>query len=283
MAKAEKERAGEAPSGHVWDDAVIRWGETQFATLRPATVTRYKTSLAQLEPFFRGKPLANIGPAAINAYTAARLAKGTSPATVRRDLTVASRVMKVAKRAGWIAINPVPDEAEEIAERREAIHPVPLRSIARVVRAAPKGFAGLLRFLARTGCRQEEAAGLEWAAVDFARGEITFGRTKTRSPRVIEMSPAVRRDLLAIPRAPASSFVFRSRTGTRFNNVPGQFRALVARLEGLEHFRCHDLRHTFGIRWLKRGRPIWGLARHLGHSSVKTTERYVAWLVERPE
>ncbi len=43
-------------------------------------------------------------------------------------------------------------------------------------------------------------------------------------------------------------------------------------------FRCHDLRHSFAIRWLQRGCDIYALARHLGHASVKTTEGYTKWL-----
>lgn len=44
-------------------------------------------------------------------------------------------------------------------------------------------------------------------------------------------------------------------------------------------FRCHDLRHTFAIRWLQQGGDVYALARHLGHASVKTTEIYLRWMV----
>ena len=203
LAEAEDRRAGvEPPSVHDWQDAVLRWVDMQFATLRQSTQTRYKTSLAQLHPHFAGRDVRGLTTADVHAFTAARMAAGIKPATVRRDLTVMSRVLRVARRAGWIATNPVPDEMEEIDERREAIRPVPLRLLAKLTRRAPPGFADLIRFLARTGCRQEEGASLEWPELrlDARPPTCTFVRTKTRSPRVIELSPQTVRDLRRIGR-----------------------------------------------------------------------------------
>ncbi|MBX9594220.1 MAG: site-specific integrase [Roseomonas sp.] len=258
---------------------MVRWSDLQLGELRAGTQARYKTSLAQLDKHFAGRPLAGIKPVDINNYAVARMQGGVSAATVRRDLTVANRVLRVAKRAGWIGTNPVPDEAAELPERREPIQPVPLRVLATVLRAAPRRFGQLIRFLALTGCRMEEAAGLPVDAVNLARGTVTFSRTKTRSPRVIQLRPGALRLLrsMDLPGTPGT-LVFRSdRTKERFNNVSGQFRALVARCD-VPHFRAHDLRHTFGIRWLQGGGDIYDLSRYLGHTSVKTTEIYTKWL-----
>jgi integrase/recombinase XerD len=40
-------------------------------------------------------------------------------------------------------------------------------------------------------------------------------------------------------------------------------------------FRVHDLRHGFAIRALREGMGIYELSRHLGHTSVSTTEIYL--------
>ncbi|WP_240906361.1 tyrosine-type recombinase/integrase [Komagataeibacter xylinus] len=50
-------------------------------------------------------------------------------------------------------------------------------------------------------------------------------------------------------------------------------------------FGVHGLRHAFAVRWLKEGRNIYRLSRHLGHSSVKVTEQnYLGFLaVEEQE
>lgn len=64
-----------------------------------------------------------------------------------------------------------------------------LGDLALVVRACFPGLRPMIRFLALTGCRQEEAATLEWRNVDFAGATGAFTKTKTRSPRVVSISP----------------------------------------------------------------------------------------------
>ncbi|WP_159103486.1 tyrosine-type recombinase/integrase [Asaia prunellae] len=132
----------------------------------------------------------------MHEFVAARRRTRTSGATIRRDL-VMGRIMRVARRAGWITANPVPDEMEEIKERREPIRPVVLCDLARLTRRAPPGMRDMIRFLARTGCRQEEAASLSWEQLDLKAPcpTVTFAITKTRSPRVVRLSPRLAREL----------------------------------------------------------------------------------------
>lgn len=284
-AQAERAAASGLPSDaaeRTWREAVSRYLSTQLSDLRPRTRDRYECSIRMMHPHFGELRLRQITPARVNEYVTARLAAGASPATVRRDLTVAARVFKVAIRAGWVASNPIPDEKGELVERREPVQPVPLRRIAQVLRHAPPGLAALIRFAAKTGCRQEEAAGLERQHVDFTAGTITFARTKTASPRVIPMTPSTHRLLahaLAAKGGPEQP-VFRNREGSRFQGMPSRWRELV-RAAGVPRFRMHDLRHTYAIRWLQAGGSIYPLSRRLGHSTVRTTEIYAGWLTDR--
>jgi integrase len=282
-----------------WEEAVVRWSQVHLPGLRPATRTRYLCSLAQAEPIFTGQPISAITQAEVNAYCAARMEDGVTPATVRRDLTAISLVWRAAKRAGWTSgENPALAELEEIKELREAIEPVRLRDLALVLRAASPGLRPMIRFLALTGCRQEEAASLEWRNVDLAAGTVAFTKTKTRSPRVVSISPRTVALLMGLERARGLAYVFWHDTpegGARYVNVASQFRGLVNRIylrsdqggaaavssvfrQPFRPFRCHDLRHTYAIRALQSGRAIYDVSRHLGHASVKTTEIYLRWL-----
>jgi integrase len=40
-------------------------------------------------------------------------------------------------------------------------------------------------------------------------------------------------------------------------------------------FRFHDLRHTFGTRMARAGEPVTTIQAWLGHSDLKTTQRYM--------
>ena len=43
---------------------------------------------------------------------------------------------------------------------------------------------------------------------------------------------------------------------------------------GIEEFRFHDLRHTFASLYMMNGGDLYELAKILGHSNIKMTERY---------
>ena len=43
---------------------------------------------------------------------------------------------------------------------------------------------------------------------------------------------------------------------------------------GIEDFRFHDLRHTFASWYMMNGGDLYELAKILGHSNIKMTERY---------
>jgi len=74
--------------------------------------------------------------------------------------------------------------------------------------------------------------------------------------------------------------------GRAYKNFSSQFAAIVARTAvwateaGLDFrpFRFHDLRHLHAVTWLKDGRSIYDLQNRLGHTSIKTTEMYCAYL-----
>jgi integrase len=204
--RAERERERERK----WPQAVERWMDTEFVKLREATQRRYETSIRMLHPHWAGLFLSQITSARVSDYATTRIKAGVSPATVRRDLATASRVFKIARRAGWVEHNPIPDEKGELSERRDPVEPVSLRYIAQAINAAPPGLAELIRFAARTGCRQEEAGSLERRNVNFEKRTITFIKTKTRSPRTIGMTPPVRRLLASVlgAGAPAEQPVF---------------------------------------------------------------------------
>lgn len=261
----------------------MRWIDMQSGDLRPSTLKRYQLSLRHLDEHFREKLVEGLTGADFHDFAAARMRKGVSGATVRRDLTVASRVMRVAKRAGWITENPVPDEAAEIKERREPIQPIPWRTMARIIRAAPPGFRDAIRFAARTGARQNEVFSLEWQWVDLKAGTATFPLTKSRVPRVVELTPQTVRELKRQRRLERVEPVFLSRDDERYHHPQSQWRDLVARLlpKG-QRPRFHDIRHTFAINELRRSGNIYEVAKILGHSTVKTTERYLAWLRANP-
>jgi integrase/recombinase XerD len=71
-----------------------------------------------------------------------------------------------------------------------------------------------------------------------------------------------------------------------YRQISSNFRRIVAataaqarkQAQDFRPFRFHDLRHVHAVDWLKSGRSIYVLQQRLGHTSVKTTEMYLAFL-----
>lgn len=278
--KEVSQAAFSGASRPTYQEAVTRWaGEYLPGAVKPATAKRYLVSARQLDPFFARLYVDEISRRAIADFVTGRRRAGATNATIRRDLTALSRILACCVAWGWRDDNPARDfDRSIIRERRDPIRPPTDEEVAAVVAACPPMFAGLVRFLAQTGMRQEEAAGLEWAQVDLPGREVTLLRTKTGRSRVVTMSAQAAGTLAALPRHITSPYAFWHGGGERYSEVASRFHA-ICKAAG-QHFRCHDLPHKFAIDWLKAGGDIYRLSRHLGHSSVKTTEIYLGHVGE---
>jgi integrase/recombinase XerD len=72
----------------------------------------------------------------------------------------------------------------------------------------------------------------------------------------------------------------------RYMSIASNFRRIIAATakqaqkpaQDFRPFTFHHLRHYHAVQWLKSGRSIYVLKDRLGHTSVKTTEIYLAFL-----
>ena len=84
------------------------------------------------------------------------------------------------------------------------------------------------------------------------------------------------------PRTTYSNIVFWRGKGLTIDWVSSQFGALSKKFtpnsNGFVRFRFHDLRHLFAVQYLRNGGSIYALQGILGHTSIQTTEMYLAHL-----
>jgi integrase len=262
---------------HTWKEAVVEWSKDPG--IKPGVLTRYLVSFNQLrdalDPLYIDQ---------IDRRTMSHIARraGVTNATRRRDLTAVSAVLRWCVAHGWAN-----DNAAKIFDRsviREQRDPIVLPTdadIDAVVALAPGGLGPMIRMAQYSGMRQEELAGLMWMQVDRQRGVVTLTRTKTNRVRAVPLDDRALGTLPGTEPGP----VF-SHDGKRYANVASRFAALTraagkaALKEGkpFRRFRFHDLRHWFAVNYLRRGGNIYRLQGVLGHSSIKTTEIYLAYL-----
>jgi integrase len=276
------------PDSPTFKAAVVKWAEEVLPkSVKPAVMRRYLTSIAQLDPVFGPLRIGEVNTAKISEYVSLRT-RTTSNATIRRDLTALSRLMAACVAWGWRDDNPVRlyDRSVVLRERREPIEPPGEDDFQRVLAAVPEAMAKVLRLLDQTGMRENEAVVLTASDVNKERKQITLLRTKTSRPRTLDWKTPAGDATDALTAGEEKGVLFPSRSGKPYGNFASAFGAVMRRVVAAEkkakrpfrRFRVHDLRHGFAIRWLKNGGGIYELSKHLGHSSVKTTEGYLGYL-----
>jgi integrase/recombinase XerD len=212
---------------------------------------------------------------------------GASTATIRRDLTAISAVLKHAADEEWMEdINPTLAirSKTSMKERRDPITLPEEADIAAMIAAAPSRFGDAIEIARETGMREEEIFGLTWKQV--SGGEITI-TGKRNKRRVIPLSKKARRIIDRQPEKLKVKWVFRHSGGERWSSPSARFGDIRRRVakkaqkaaQDFVGFRFHDLRHLFAVEYLraKRG-TLYDLQQLLGHDSVTTTEIYLEHL-----
>lgn len=132
----------------------------------------------------------------------------------------------------------------------------------------------VIPFLILTGARKREGLDARWEDFDFDRRQWCIPVTKAGRPRYVPLSNGVINLLAHVPRIDQNPWVFPNpKTGKPYQSIYGSWNH--ARKEaGLADVRIHDLRHSFASNLINAGRSLYEVQRILGHTQIKTTQRY---------
>jgi len=127
-----------------------------------------------------------------------------------------------------------------------------------------------------TGMRVAEIFGLCWSDVMYGEGLLAVrAKLKGGKMRYVPMPVELAEELRRFPVVIGEDRVFPPKAGATSGRqrVEGSFEDLLVRAK-IENFRFHDLRHTFASWYMMNGGDLYELAKILGHSNIKMTERY---------
>jgi integrase len=132
----------------------------------------------------------------------------------------------------------------------------------------------IVPMLILTGARKREALDARWEDFDFERRLWRIPTTKLGKPRHVPLSYGVLSLLSTMPRNLKSDYVFPNpKTNKPFVSIFAAWHTARTRA-GLADVRIHDLRHSFASLLINSGRSLYEVQKLLGHTQIKTTQRY---------
>lgn len=206
-------------------------------------------------------------------------AKGYKPGTCNRSLILVRYAMNLAVK--WetpgIKNNPTKDVPlfDDPDGKRDRF--LTEEETSRLFQAVQKSPNPMLQYiipmLILTGARKREVLDAKWEDFDLQRSQWRIPTTKAGRPRYVPISTGVINLLASIPRN-ACPYVFANpKTGKPYVSIFNGWNT-ARKQAGLGEVRIHDLRHSFASFLINGGRSIYEVQRILGHTQIKTTQRY---------
>lgn len=205
---------------------------------------------------------------------------GKKAATLNRELTALIAMFNWGVEHEIIKTNPIAG----IARLREIDSDTKIRFLSEDERSRllsviedREDYMRILIIVAmNTGIRKGSLFALEWFDVDFVNKTIILRATTTKSEKMIilPINAIVINELKEWKELTPGMLVFPSpKNGQKLNNVQTAWETILKQAK-IENFRFHDLRHDFASRLVQKGVPLIVVRDLLGHSDIKSTQKY---------
>ncbi len=281
-----------APAAVKFREFAAKFREHVKTHTKPGTVRFYGECLDRI---MTHSPIADADPAAINGEQVSgyvqrrRNLAGNSVTPVNGDLRTLRRMLRLAEEWGLLPRAPrVHELTDDVGRTRVISH----REEAAYLAAASPTLRDAAILAADTGLRPDsELFPLEWANVslertpEVANGLLRIPQGKTSNAvRAIPLTPRAREVLVGrwqtFSGKPQSKYVLPG-VGNKGHLATLQHphERAIQRAQ-LTSFPFYCWRHTFGTRCAESGMDRFSLARLMGHSSPRVTERYYIHVTE---
>jgi integrase len=124
------------------------------------------------------------------------------------------------------------------------------------------------------GCRKRELLDARWEEFDLERRIWRISMSKSGKSRHVPLSKAALEIIQKLPRFEGCPYILPSPISMKpFSQIHKAWNnARIA--AGIPDVRMHDLRHSMASNMVNSGRSLYEVSQVLGHSQLKTTQRY---------
>ena len=126
-----------------------------------------------------------------------------------------------------------------------------------------------------TGMKKGEILSLHWNDIDLENNLAYILETKNGKPRSVPLIDGIVKELkkLEKKREPHKHLLFASRTAFGKIDINKAWKNALSKAE-INHFRFHDLRHTFASLSARQGASNLELSTAMGHRTLQMLQRY---------
>ena len=230
-------------------------------------------------PRFGSHHLDQVSQQEVVEFHHAMRAKGYALATCNRMLVLLRYMFNLAKK--WklpgADFNPtigVPMyEANNARERYLTAEETQRLKVA-LVRSDNTQLQYIVPLLLMTGARKRELLEAQWEHFDLERRSWRIPMSKSGKARYVPLSTPVLEVLAQLPRWPGCPYLVPNpKSREPFVSVFCSWNT-ARKHAGLPEVRMHDLRHSMASNMVNSGRSIYEVAKVLGHTQLKTSQRY---------
>lgn len=187
-------------------------------------------------------------------------------ATINRSLGALKKALSTAWEAGLTSTD-YSSQVKRLAENNQRTVYLGMSEVKQLADAASESVRAAIWIAMLTGCRRGEVLKIQPSDIGKDTIKLQAGNTKTLRYREVPIVPALRPWLKHLP------------LPINFEGLKTGFRR-AREAAGMPHARFHDLRHSCATLLLQLGTPMEVVREILGHTSVKTTERYAHVMVQ---
>jgi len=264
---AERELAGQLNTSQVsLDDFILEYLDYAKPRKTPHSLNADRYSLGMLQSLMKVKYLHEITPRRAAQFMT-DLAEGRAIPTTNFYLRTIRHALRVAVDWEYLEKNPFA-KIEQVKYELAMPRVLSAKEVEKLLvktRELNPAVVPLFEFYLLTGARRAEALRMEWKDVDWERDIIYIRNTKSKRPRVIVMSPRVRK-ILTARRELSRPFLFSD------SWVSHQFQR-IAKAAGIDA-TLHDLRRSFSSHIQAAGMPSLFLTKLIGHTDTIVTEKH---------